>query len=96
MIEKLKSIESNNYFYIGWIMMVFHFCVANSNASSYSTLLVSYLALAFFLVKIFLKTKYNSLEMCKMFIVLFCGFLGYYFSKDMRTFLISFLMKRII
>ena len=92
MINKLKSIEAVNYFYIGWIMMVFHFCVANSNANTYSTSLVSYLALAFFLVKIFLKTKYNSLEMCKMFIVLLCGFLGYYFSKDMRTFWFSIVL----
>lgn len=92
MLEKLKSIESDYYFYIGWIMMVLHFCVANSNASSHSTSLVTYLALSFFLVKIFLKTKYNSLEMCKMFIVLLCGFLGYYFSKDMRTFWFSIVL----
>lgn len=92
MIEKLKSIESKNYFYIGWIMMVFHFCVANSNANSHSTSLVTYSALVFFLVKIFLQTKYNFYEMCKMFIILLCGFLGYYFSKDMRTFWFSIVL----
>lgn len=30
--------------------------------------------------------------MSKMFIILLCGFLGYYFSKDMRTFWLSIVL----
>ena len=75
MINKLKSIEAVNYFYIGWIMMVFHFCVANSNANTYSTSLVSYIALLFFLSKIFLQKNYKSTQIVKMIITVVLGFL---------------------
>ena len=92
MINKLKSIEAVNYFYIGWIMMVFHFCVANSNANTYSTSLVSYIALLFFLSKICLQKNYKSTQIVKMIITVVLGFLGYYFSKDMRTFWFSIVL----
>lgn len=79
---KLKKMK---FFYIAWVMMVFHFCVANSNLMNYNTSIVSYLSMALFCGKIIVEMNYTKKEILKIMLLLLWGCLSYRATDDMRV-----------
>lgn len=80
------EISKSSIFYIAWIIMVIHFCVANSNMQDYSRTLVSYIAMSLFGIKIILQRRYSIKEICIMAFLCVWGILTYKVTDDMRVF----------
>ena len=80
------EISKSSIFYIAWIIMVIHFCVANSNMQDYSKTLVSYIAMSLFGIKIILQRRYSIKEICIMAFLCVWGILTYKVTDDMRVF----------
>ncbi|MGM9947034.1 hypothetical protein [Floccifex sp.] len=81
-----KYISSENLFYFAWILMVMHFCVANSNLYSYNISIISYISIIIFGLAIIMQKSINWFDI--LLVVLFCsyGIFAYLSSKDMRVF----------
>lgn len=83
---KIQIKKENAFlFYVAWIMMEIHICIANSNAAAYSISIISYIAILIFLSKILLTMKYSIRELCLMGILLIGGGISAISSKDMRV-----------
>ena len=83
---KYKRKVKTNLFYLAWVIMVAHFCVANSNLQEYSISVVSYIAMLLFASKIFiLETYYKLKEILVIGIALIWGALASRAADDMRV-----------
>ena len=80
-VQNIKS----NLFYIAWIIMVIHICIANSDLQNYSISVVSYIAMSIFVLKIVLQKRYEIKEIVGIVLILFLGLCAYRASDDMRV-----------
>lgn len=87
-----KGITNVDIFYVAWIIMEIHLCIANSNASVYSISIVSYIALALFILKIFLKPRYSIRNLFIMLLMLVIGAICAWKGADMRVLWLSIVM----
>ncbi len=81
-IEKIKN-KKESIFFIAWIMMLIHICIANSSYSSYSIKYISYISFAIIILKIFI-TKYNIKEIIISLVILIVSIISEYKTSDMR------------
>lgn len=79
-----ENITSAHIFFLAWIIMLVHICVANSSYSSYSFKYVSYVGLIIILSKIVI-TKYTKKEMVIALFILVFSIISSYKTSDMRT-----------
>lgn len=85
MIELEKEKSKNSYiFFIAWIMMLIHICVANSSYSDHSIKYVSYISFAIIVFKILI-TKYKKKEIIITLVILMFSIISSYRTSDMRT-----------
>lgn len=83
-LKKIK-VSKASIFYLAWILMIIHLCVANSNASEYSLPMISYFSMSLFAIKILIQKKnslWNYLEILGLCII---GILSFKASDDMRV-----------
>lgn len=81
MRTKIKNI---NFFYIAWVLMVIHICVANSSYQNYANQYVSYCSFIFVCLKIFM-TKYTLKEVLISLAIILMGGISTLFTSDMLT-----------
>ena len=81
---KKEQITESNIFFIAWVIMVVHICIANSSYLSYSSKYVSYIGLIVILTKIFI-TKYTRREKIISTFILCFSIVSSYKTSDMRT-----------
>ncbi|MCI8527567.1 MAG: hypothetical protein HFH82_00185 [Lachnospiraceae bacterium] len=79
------KLTKESLFYLAWILMEIHICVANSNAANFSISAVSYLCMALFTAKILWTLHYSFQELCIMAIMLLGAFVSAYRAGDMRV-----------
>lgn len=79
------KLAKTDFFYMAWIIMVVHFCVANSNLQKYSTSAVSYIAMTLFMGEILILQRYRAKEIVLIGITLLWGILASRKSQDMRV-----------
>lgn len=84
---KVRStkISKSIIFYIAWIMMVIHICIANSSMQEYSSSTISYIAMALFCIKIVIQKNYNLRELVLIICLCFFSYCSYKASDDMRV-----------
>ena len=82
---KCLKLSRVSIFYIAWIVMVIHICIANSNAQKYSTALVSYIAMLLFALKIITQKRYKLWEIIIIVIAFLGGICSYLAADDMRV-----------
>ena len=85
MLKKKIRLNSMTSFYIAWVMMVIHICIANSNMQAYSLSLFSYIAMLFFGIKIVTYKKYTLNEIFLMIMLMLWGYLASKSADDMRV-----------
>lgn len=92
MIELEKEKNKNSYmFFIAWIIMLIHICVANSSYSDYSIKYVSYFSFAIIIFKILI-TKYKIKEIIVSLVILMFSIISSYRTSDMRTIWFAFFL----
>lgn len=79
------KISKEKLFYIAWILMEVHICMANSNASMFSLPFISYLCMGLFLIKIIWTGQYKVKQLTIMAILIFGGLMVLKNSGDMRV-----------
>ncbi|RHL02374.1 hypothetical protein DW038_13180 [Agathobacter rectalis] len=82
---KIK-IEKETLFYIPWIFMVIHLCVANSNAANYNIPAISYICIMLFGLKILWTKNYSLKQIIIMGVIIGMSIMSALQSKDMRFF----------
>lgn len=80
------KLKKNDLFYISWILMVVHLCLANSNAANFSTALISYFCMIIFFIKIIWTGHYTLKQIIVMCFLLGVSILSVIKCKDMRFF----------
>ena len=83
-LKKLK-VSKASIFYLAWILMIIHLCVANSNASEYSFPMISYFSMALFGIKILIQKKKSLWEYLEIIGLCIIGILSFKASDDMRV-----------
>lgn len=79
-----EKMAIQNFFFVGWSLMVIHLYVNYSSLSNYSNSIVSVFGLAFFIIKI-VKTQYAGKELVLCTLLIFNGILTFWNSQDMRV-----------
>lgn len=83
---KYKGKIKTDIFYLAWVVMVAHFCVANSNLQEYSISVVSYIGMFLFVSKIFIFERYyKAKELLMIGSALILGVLASRAADDMRV-----------
>lgn len=79
-----KGKIKTDIFYLAWVIMVAHFCIANSNLQEYSISVVSYIAMFLFVSKVFICERYYKMkELLMIVIALILGVLASRTADDM-------------
>lgn len=85
MKTKRIKISKTSIFYIAWIIMVIHMCVANSDLQEYGTPLISYFALLLFGIKMIIQKTYKWREIVLIIFACLWGYFSYRATDDMRV-----------
>ena len=85
-------LNKESLFYIPWVVMVIHFCVANSSASEYGVEAVSYICAALLGIKVLGTGKYSTKQILFILSILFISILSVLRSKDMRFFWLALVL----